>query len=194
MKNRLVALAFAALLSGTAAVSAQGLSQDNSQSPKSQTKNQIASPDAQPGLGEDRGGSTGGGGQNVQPSRSSDRSLQNTQVQGEQRDQVQREGHGPQGGEMLRGGEMRGGAPRTLTIEQKTKLRETVFRTGPKLTHVNFRIGVGVHVPRTIRLVAVPQEIVAIYPEWSSDLFFIYGDEIVVVVPGTMEIVGVLPL
>ena len=46
MRNRLLALAAAALLSGTAAVSAQGLSQDQSQSPKSQTKDQIARPDA----------------------------------------------------------------------------------------------------------------------------------------------------
>ena len=194
MRNRLLALAAAALLSGTAAASAQGLSQDQSQSPKSQTKDQIARPDAQPGLGEDRNSSAGGGEQNMQPSGKSDRNPQNTQMQGEQREQVQGERRGPQGGEMLRGGEMRGGAPHMLTVEQKTKLRETVFRTGPKLTHVNFRIGVGVHIPRTVRLVAVPQEVIAIYPEWSGDLFFTYGDEIVVVAPDTLEIVGVLPL
>jgi hypothetical protein len=194
MKHRLLALAATALLCGTAAVSAQSLSQDNSQSPRSQTKDQIARPDAQPGLGEDRSGSAGGGEQNVQPSGRTDRSLQGTQLQGEQRGQVRGEQRGPQGGQMLRGGEMRGGAPRMLTVEQKTKLRETVFRTGPKLTHVSFRIGVGAHVPHTVRLVAVPQEIVAIYPEWSGDLFFTYGDEIVVVAPGTFEIVGVLPL
>jgi hypothetical protein len=95
---------------------------------------------------------------------------------------------------MLRGGEMRGGAPRALTVEQKTKLRETVFRSGPRLTNINFRVGVGVRIPNTVRVVAVPQEIVAIYPEWASDLYFTYGDEIVVVAPDTFEIIGVLPL
>jgi hypothetical protein len=190
MKHRLLALAATALLWGTAAVSAQ----DNSQSSRSQTKDQIARPDAQPGLGEDRSGSAGGGEQNVQPSGRTDRNVQGTQLQGDQRGQVRSEERSPQGGQMLRGGEMRGGAPRTLTIEQKTKLRETVFRTGSKLTHVNFRIGVGGRVPHTVRLVAVPREIVVIYPEWSGDLFFTYGDEIVVVAPDTFEIVGVLPL
>jgi hypothetical protein len=190
MKNHLLALAAVALLSGTAAVSAQGQSPDQSQSPKSQTKDQTARPDAQSGPGEDQKGS-GGSEQNVQPSGPSDRNVQRTQTQG---DQVQGKEHGPQGGEMLRGGEMRGGAPRTLTVEQKTNLRETVFKVGPRLTNVNFRIGVGVHVPRTVRLVAVSQPILAIYPEWSGDLFFTYGDEIVVVAPDTLEIVGVLPL
>jgi hypothetical protein len=191
MRNRLLALAAAALLSGTAAVSAQGLSQDNNQSTKSQTKNQIARPDAQPGLGEDRNGSAGGGEQNMQSPPHQDRNLQRSQMQS---DQVQGERRGPQGGEMLRGGEMRSGAHRTLTVEQKTRLRETIFRAGPRLTHVNVRIGVGVHVPRTVRVVAVPAEIVAIYPDWQGDLFFTYGDEIVVVAPDTFEIVGVLPL
>jgi Protein of unknown function (DUF1236) len=186
MKNRLLALAAAALLSGTAAVSAQGLSQDNSQSPKTQTKDQVARPDAQPGMGEDQKGSTGGADQNMQGPNKEDRNLQRTQTTGEQR--------GPQGGEMLRGGEVRGGARHTLTIVQKTKLRETVFRTGPRLSHLSFRIGVGVRIPHTVRVVAVPEEIVAIYPEWSGDLFFTYGDEIVVVAPDTFEIVGVLPL
>jgi hypothetical protein len=93
----------------------------------------------------------------------------------------------------LRGGVMRGGV-RSLTVEQKTNLRETVLRTGPRVTNINFRIGVGVVVPRTVRLVAVPPPIIAIYPEWSGDLFFDYGDEIVVVAPDTMQIVGVLPL
>ena len=105
----------------------------------------------------------------------------------------------PQGGQMMRGGEMRDqdemrGGVRSLTVEQKTNLRETVLRTGPRVTNINFRIGVGVVVPRTVRLVAVPQPIIAIYPEWSGDLFFNYGDEIVVVAPDTMQIVGVLPL
>lgn len=184
MKNRLFALAAAALLSGTAAVWAQGYSQD--QSPKSQTKDQIARPDAQPGMGEDQKGSAGGQDQNMQGPNREDRNLQRTQTQGEPR--------GPQGGEMLRGGEMRGGAPHALTVEQKTNLRETVLKSGPRLTHVTFRIGVGVHVPRTVRLVAVPQEVVAIYPEWASDLYFDYGDEIVIVDPGSFAIVGVLPL
>jgi hypothetical protein len=69
-----------------------------------------------------------------------------------------------------------------------------VFRSGPRLTHVNFRVNVGVRIPRSVHVVAVPQEIIAIYPEWAGDLYFVYGDEIVVVAPDSFAIVGVLPL
>jgi hypothetical protein len=178
MKNRLFALAAAALLSGTAAVWAQGAPQDQ--------KDQMARPDAQPGAGEDQKGSAPGGEQDMQTPNREDRNLQPAQMQGEQR--------GPQGGQMLRGGEMRGGTPHTLTVQQKTNLRETVLKTGPRLTHVSFRIGVGVSVPRSLHLVAVPQPIVAIYPEWASDLYFAYSDEIVIVEPNSFAIVAVLPL
>jgi len=191
MNNRFMALAAAALLSGTAAVWAQGAPQDQSQT-KTQTKDQMARPDAQPGLGEDQKGSASGGGQTMQPPNREDRNLQ--PVQGERRDQIQGEQRGPQGGQMLRGGEMRGGAPRTLTIEQKTNLRQTVLMAGPRLTHVNFRIGVGVRIPRTVQLVAVPQPILAIYPEWANYEYFAYGDEIVIVDPVTFAIISVLPL
>src|ERR1700690_1187687 len=141
MRNRLLVLAATALLSGAAAVSAQ----DVGQSPKSQTKDQIARPDAQPGAGEDQKGSAGGGEQVTQPSPKSDRKLQGTQLQGGQRDQIQGKKRGPQGGEMRRG------APHVLTVEQRTKFLETVVKTGPRLTHINFRIGVGVAIPRTVR-------------------------------------------
>ena len=199
MKNGLFAFAAAALLSGTAAVWAQGLPQDQSQSPKTHTRDQVARPDAQPGLSEDQAGSAGATNQNVQTPNREDRNLHSTQMQGEQREQMQGEQRGPQGGEMLRGGEttrgeMHEGAPHHLTVVQKTKLRETVLRAGPRLTHVNFRIGVGVHVPRTVHLVAVPQSIVAIYPEWANYEYFAYGDEVVIVDPATFAIVGVLPL
>ena len=69
-----------------------------------------------------------------------------------------------------------------------------MLKVGPRATHVNFRIGVGAVVPRTVRLVAVSQPILVIYPEWAGDLFFTYGDEIVVFAPDALEIVGALPL
>ena len=194
MKNHIFALAAAALLSGTAAVWAQGLPQDQSQSPKTQTKDQMARPDAQPGVGEDQKGSAGGNDQSLQGPNREDRNLQRTQTGGD-RDRVQGEERGPQGGEMLRGGEtMRGGTHAKLTIEQKTNLRTTVLRAGPRLTHVNFHIGVGVRIPHTVRLVAVPQEILAIYPEWANYEYFAYGDEIVIVDPATLAIISVLAL
>ncbi len=183
MKLPLLALATAALLSGTVAVSAQGYPaggppSDQNQRAQPNDQNQRAQPSDQ--MHPDNAGP-----RDTQPGTAQ---KEPTQLQGD-RDRTQL-----QGGEMLRGGEVRGAGVHPLTVEERTNLRETVLRTGPRLTHVSFRIGVGAVVPRTVRLVAVPQPILAIYPAWSGDLFFTYGDEIVVVAPDTMEIVGVLPL
>ena len=171
------ALAIAALLCGTSLVSAQenpgggAPASDQSRDQRTRPADQMTK---RPGAGQEQMRSGSG------PSHDTER----TQLQG---------------GQMMRGretrdrDEMRGGV-RNLTIEQKTNLRETVLRAGPRVTNISFRVGVGAVVPRSVRLVAVPPPIIAIYPEWSGDLFFTYGDEIVVVAPDTMQIVGVLPL
>ena len=199
MKKTLLAVSTAALLAGSTAVWAQAAG-DNGPAPKA-THSTQQHPTARP----DEGG--GGPGdvrstegrpdmQEDQMRRDNDRngSYQHTQLQGEDRDQMGGARDRLQGGEMLRGGEMRTEGGRTLTVRQKTNLRETVLLRGPRATRVNFKIGVGAVVPRSVRVVVVPQPIVAIYPEWAGDLYFDYGDEIVVVAPGSMQIVGVLPL
>ncbi|HEY3777570.1 MAG TPA: DUF1236 domain-containing protein [Rhizomicrobium sp.] len=201
MKTTLLAIAAAALLSGSAAAYAQtGAPGDQTRDHRAQPADQTQQPNAaspmQPGAtgrGEMR--PEGAGPQTGAPETNQNRQMERTQLPAN-RNQTQYQGRERlQGGEMLRGGEMRGeGARHPLTIRERTNLRETVLRSGPRVTHVNFRIGVGARVPRSVRLVAVPQPILAIYPEWANDLYFDYGDEVVVVQPDTMEIVGVLPL
>ena len=63
---------------------------------------------------------------------------QHTQLQGDDRDRDQM-----QGGQMLRGGDVRSPDLSRLTVQEKTNLRETVLRSGPRATNINFRIGVG---------------------------------------------------
>lgn len=95
-------------------------------------------------------------------------------------------------------GAVRGGAHLTPTKalpgKDKTRIRETVIESGraPRLDNLNFRVRVGVAIPRSVRLVAVPEEIVSIYPEWNGFLYFVSGDEIIVVDPNSYEVVGVL--
>lgn len=210
MRRPILALAAAVFLSGSTLAYAQGTPPDTGQSQKDQTKDQMQQPGSSGDQAKDQmqqPGARSGAEPRSMPSSEQkplDRNLQNTQMQGGQgserehmqgRDQIQGgDRDRPQGGQMLRGGEERGEGTRPLSIEQKTTLRETVLRRGPKLTRVNFRIGVGAVVPRSVRVVAVPQPILAIYPEWAGDLYFVYGDEIVVVAPDSMAIVGVLPL
>jgi Protein of unknown function (DUF1236) len=185
MRLRGLAFAAATLLCGAAfAQNYPSGGSDQTPNPHEQPGDQTRQPGAQP---------RNAGPEQAQPGGEMNRPVERTQLQ---RDEQYRstESTRLQGGEMLRGGEVRGGNARPLSIEQRTTLRETVLRAGPRVTNVNFRIGVGAVVPRSVRLVAVPQPILAIYPEWAGDLFFTYGDEIVVVAPDTMEIVGVLPV
>jgi type IV secretory pathway VirB10-like protein len=72
---------------------------------------------------------------------------------------------------------------KTLTVEQKTKVRETVLRGGnaPRVTSVNFNVSVGTVVPTTVRVVELPPVLVEYYPDWRGYLYFVYNDEIIIV-------------
>jgi hypothetical protein len=75
------------------------------------------------------------------------------------------------------------GEHKTLTVEQKTKVRETVLRGGnaPRVTSVNFTVSVGTVVPTTVRVVELPPVLIEYYPDWRGYLYFVYNDEIIVV-------------
>jgi len=81
----------------------------------------------------------------------------------------------------------------SLTTEQKTTIRKTVLTSSaPRVTNVNFDIRVGVVIPRTVRVAPLPVTIVEIEPEWRGFMYFVSGDEIIIVEPGTLRIVAVL--
>jgi hypothetical protein len=84
-----------------------------------------------------------------------------------------------------RGGQRTGdaGSHKTLTVEQKTKVRETVLRGGnaPRVTNVNFNISVGTVVPTTVRVVELPPVLIEYYPDWRGYFYFVYNDEIIIV-------------
>ncbi len=81
----------------------------------------------------------------------------------------------------------------SLTTEQKTTIRSKVLTSSaPRVTNVNFDIKVGVVVPRTVRIVPLPAVLVEIEPTWRGYMYFVRGDEIIVVEPGTLRIVAVL--
>jgi hypothetical protein len=67
-------------------------------------------------------------------------------------------------------------------------------RSAKKADHVNFSLSVGAVVPRSVRLAALPQTIIAIQPTWRGDEYFRVGHQIVVVDPQSKEILGVLAI
>ena len=112
----------------------------------------------------------------------------------------QQPGGAKQGAAETREGTKQGAAERpmtsknvSLTTEQKTTIRKTVLTSSaPRVTNVNFDIKVGVVIPRTVRVAPIPVTIVEIEPEWRGYMYFVSGDEIIIVEPNTLRIVAVL--
>jgi hypothetical protein len=83
-----------------------------------------------------------------------------------------------------------------LTTEQKSKIRTSVIQSSsaPKVSRsqINFNIGIGTVVPRSVHFVAVPATLVEIHPAWRGYSYFIVDDEIIIVEPRSLRIVAVL--
>ena len=95
-------------------------------------------------------------------------------------------------------GKVRIGTFRELTFDTSPKdharIREIFAkeRTEPKVQHVSFSLSPGTVVPHSVHLTALPQTIVDIEPTWRGNEYFQVGDQIVIVDPQSMIIVGVL--
>jgi Protein of unknown function (DUF1236) len=85
------------------------------------------------------------------------------------------------------------GAGAKLSSEQRTRI-STVIRGQhvQPTTNVNFSISIGTRVPRDVSFHPLPAEVVTYYPEWRGYEFILVNEQIVVVDPGTFEIVAVI--
>jgi DNA mismatch repair ATPase MutL len=87
-----------------------------------------------------------------------------------------------------------GGVSASFTPEQRTKIREVVLRErdAPRMSRVDFSLNVGTVVPRTVRVVAVPEVIVEVHPEWRGFRYFLVNEQLVIVEPDTLRIVAIV--
>jgi Protein of unknown function (DUF1236) len=81
-----------------------------------------------------------------------------------------------------------------ITPEKRTRMHEVFLgeRNAPRLDHTDFDLAVGTPVPRSVRFVPVPRQIIAIEPEWRGYDYFFVADRIVIVDPRSMEIVAII--
>jgi hypothetical protein len=86
--------------------------------------------------------------------------------------------------------EGKGGA--TLTQEQRTKVQGSFAKHRGKSANVNITVNVGVAVPRTVQLYAIPADIVVIVPAYRRYRYFVVGDRVCIVDPDTYEIVEII--
>jgi len=120
-----------------------------------------------------------------------------------QQGQVREQGQGPQGqtqqgqaqkGQSQQQGQAQVGGSAALSSEQQTRIREAVFTDSnvPRVDNVNFSVRVGTIVPTTVRVVEVPETLIAIHPEWRGHEYFVVRDDIVIV-DHSHRIVTVVP-
>ena len=83
-----------------------------------------------------------------------------------------------------------------LSAEQRARIRKAIIeaRNAWRVSSVDFDLAVGSVVPRgPVQVVPVPDLLVQIKPEWRGLLYFVYDSEIVIVDPGDMRIVAIVP-
>lgn len=88
------------------------------------------------------------------------------------------------------------GSVTQLSGEQRTKVQSAFrsHRSEAVVKDIDIDISIGIGVPRSVSLYAVPQDVVIIVPEYRRYKYFVFDDKIVIVDPGTYEIVDVLVL
>jgi hypothetical protein len=81
-----------------------------------------------------------------------------------------------------------------VNAEQRTRLREILAarRDIPRVSNLS-DVRINAVIPRSVRLAAIPDEVVRIYPRFRRHQAFIYRNEMVVVDPLTSRVVAVLP-
>ncbi len=112
-----------------------------------------------------------------------DRQKQDAQKQGDQKQDAQKQD-----------AQKSGDGGKTLSAEQKTKVRETVIRSSnaPRVTNVNFSVSVGTVIPRETRLAPLPPILVEIYPQWRSYQYVIVEERIIIIEPSSFKIMAIV--
>ena len=82
-----------------------------------------------------------------------------------------------------------------LSSDQKARLHDT--SAGGELRrvdHVDFALSAGTRVPGNVQVYPVPVSIVEIVPQYRGFDYIIVGDDLVIINPGTLTIVAVVPV
>ncbi|HEX4644760.1 MAG TPA: DUF1236 domain-containing protein [Verrucomicrobiae bacterium] len=88
--------------------------------------------------------------------------------------------------------EQRSVAAVNLSSDQSTKLHETITAGNlRRVDHVDFSLSTGTRIPSTVRMEEIPESIVDIVPQYRGFDYMVVGEELVIVDPGTLQIVAV---
>jgi hypothetical protein len=79
-----------------------------------------------------------------------------------------------------------------LSTEQRAKITTILKEKKVQPVHLNVSVKVGARVPASVHFYPVPTEVVTIYPQWRGYDYILVGDQVLIIDPGTHEIVAVL--
>ncbi len=87
-----------------------------------------------------------------------------------------------------------GGASVKLSQDQRSKIGATIGKhpSARAATNVNFNVSIGATVPRSVHVVAVPEDVVEIVPQYEGYDYVVVGEQVLIVDPNTLEIVAVI--
>lgn len=84
------------------------------------------------------------------------------------------------------------GGTAKLTTEQRTKITSVIKEQKVERVNLNVSVSVGTRIPTNVRVHALPQQVIVIYPEWRGYDYILVGDQIVIINPRTHEIVAIV--
>jgi hypothetical protein len=80
-----------------------------------------------------------------------------------------------------------------ISTEQKTVIKNTIVETNVKPVDVDFKVSIGVNVPKTVELHPLPDKVIEVLPAYRGYVYFILADgRIVIVQPDSYEVVYIL--
>jgi hypothetical protein len=79
-----------------------------------------------------------------------------------------------------------------LSSEQRGRLRSSFDVRQARVTNAKFTARIGTHIPRRVRLFAVPAAVLAIVPAYAYYRYVVLDDHICIVDPDTYEVVDVI--
>jgi hypothetical protein len=84
------------------------------------------------------------------------------------------------------------GSSTKLTTQQRTKITSIIKEKRVQPTHLNISVHVGARVPTSVHFYPLPTQVIEVYPEWRGFDYILVGDEILIIDPGSHEIVAIL--
>jgi hypothetical protein len=89
-------------------------------------------------------------------------------------------------------GRGKAGASVALSQDQRSKIGAIIGKHPSARADVKFNVSIGATVPRNVHVVAVPEDVVEIVPQYEGYDYIVIGEQVLIVDPDTMEIVAVI--